>query len=352
MSPQLKTVVNKVNGIDNTYRNFTLEILAGVDNTCVETRENSCTFRFDFAKVYWNPRLGTEHERVVKLLHERDVLYDVFAGVGPFSVPGVTVRKVSAVLANDLNPDSYRCLVENHRINNKSKTKLKEQQSRAAFLKSTSKSAEAILAAASDGFSYDPLQTFFAFNMDGKEFIKSKLKYHLIETLNYREVNKIGSDDDDDASKAKFYVLMNLPAIAIEFLHAFRHLYNSDETRLIEQRLGNTSRLDTCKLHVYCYHFAKSEQDDLLAVQARIRSAEVLGDEQLAIESKFVRKVAPNKDMYCSMFELTYRRHLSSTVVAEETNGTITTTTSNNKTKSEHDHSAEEGAPNKMLKTE
>ncbi len=82
--PTIKTVVNKLNGIDNTYRNFSLEILAGEKDTNVTVKENACLFKFDFANVYWNPRLGFEHERVVKLLNENDVLYDVFAGVGPF----------------------------------------------------------------------------------------------------------------------------------------------------------------------------------------------------------------------------------------------------------------------------
>ena len=82
--PTIKTVVNKLNGIDNTYRNFSLEILAGEKDTNVTVKENACLFKFDFANVYWNPRLGFEHERVVKLLNSNDVLYDVFAGVGPF----------------------------------------------------------------------------------------------------------------------------------------------------------------------------------------------------------------------------------------------------------------------------
>lgn len=128
--PQIKTVVNKVNEIDNTYRNFQFELLAGANDTNVSCKENNCEFRFDFAKVYWNPRLGTEHERVVNLLTADDIVYDVFAGVGPFSVPAIAKRNVSAVLANDLNPESYRYLVENYARNIKSKTKRREQEIR------------------------------------------------------------------------------------------------------------------------------------------------------------------------------------------------------------------------------
>lgn len=54
----VKTVVNKLHEIDSVHRNFELEILAGEPNTVVKCRESKATFQFDFAKVYWNPRLS------------------------------------------------------------------------------------------------------------------------------------------------------------------------------------------------------------------------------------------------------------------------------------------------------
>lgn len=59
--PNVKTVVNKLHEIDTVYRNFELEILAGEPNTIVQCRESKATFQFDFAKVYWNPRLSMFH---------------------------------------------------------------------------------------------------------------------------------------------------------------------------------------------------------------------------------------------------------------------------------------------------
>lgn len=50
------------------------------------------------------------------LLSPGDVLVDVFAGVGPFSLPAA--KKGCAVLANDLNPQSYKYLVQNTEANN------------------------------------------------------------------------------------------------------------------------------------------------------------------------------------------------------------------------------------------
>jgi len=49
------------------------------------------------------------------LLARGDVLYDVFAGVGPFAVPAA--KKHCQVHANDLNPDSVHWLRHNLDLN-------------------------------------------------------------------------------------------------------------------------------------------------------------------------------------------------------------------------------------------
>ena len=84
--PGVMSVVNKNSSIDNTYRNFrwgrvltlrgsaddslirfySMELVAGEDRFEVEVKESGCVFRFDFSKVYWNPRLGTEHDRLIR----------------------------------------------------------------------------------------------------------------------------------------------------------------------------------------------------------------------------------------------------------------------------------------------
>ena len=66
--PNIRTVVNKTAAINNTFRNFVMETIAGDEDYNVSVKENGVKFEFDFSKVYWNPRLSTEHERVVELL--------------------------------------------------------------------------------------------------------------------------------------------------------------------------------------------------------------------------------------------------------------------------------------------
>lgn len=85
-------------------------MLVGPGNLNVEVHEQGCAFRFDFAKVYWNSRLHTEHERLVSMFNEGDAICDVMAGVGPFAVPAG--KKRVFVWANDLNPESYASLAD------------------------------------------------------------------------------------------------------------------------------------------------------------------------------------------------------------------------------------------------
>ncbi|KFQ19647.1 tRNA (guanine(37)-N1)-methyltransferase, partial [Merops nubicus] len=84
-NPGVTCVVNKTSIIDSTYRNFQMEVLAGESNMVTKVKENNLTYELDFSQVYWNPRLSTEHGRLVGLLRPGDVLADVCAGVGPFA---------------------------------------------------------------------------------------------------------------------------------------------------------------------------------------------------------------------------------------------------------------------------
>lgn len=160
----IRTVVNKMGNIASKFRAFKMELLAGVEDFNVTLKEHGITFRFDYSKVYWNSRLSTEHQRVLKHFKEGETIADMFAGVGPFALPAAA--RGFQVYANDLNPDSYAALVDNSNRN-----------------RLTSK--------------------IHAFNLDGSDFIQ-----HLIrENVTFH------------------HVLMNLPASAVEFMTAFRNTF-------------------------------------------------------------------------------------------------------------------------------
>lgn len=112
-APRIRTVVNKTANTGGPYRTFQLEVLAGALDTRCRVRENGCTYELDFAAVYWNSRLETEHRRIVDSVNDGEVFVDLFAGIGPFALPVAKRGKASAVFANDLNPSSIAYLARN-----------------------------------------------------------------------------------------------------------------------------------------------------------------------------------------------------------------------------------------------
>ena len=249
-NPSQDLVLNKLDKIDSVYRYFQFDVLAKrseTTSTVVQVNENGLKFRMDFAKVYWNPRLSTEHDRIVRLLNDGDVVYDVFAGIGPFAVPAAK-RKNCRVLANDLNPESYRYLNENITLN------------KVANLK--------------------------AFNLDGREFIRQVVRADLVESWRAEKAKSQG--------KGQFHVIMNLPAIAVEFLDAFVGL-TADE--LDDQSIGERYRNNTLTMptvYCYCFHQIELDKGQMVAnVKSRLNC-----DMIESIDVFFIRKVAPAKDMY------------------------------------------------------
>lgn len=240
-----KTVVNKTDIIDNTYRNFKMEILCGENNLVTQVRENHCTFELDFATVYWNPRLSTEHERIILKLKPGDILYDVFAGIGPFAIPAC--KRKCSVLANDLNPEAHKWLVRNGKLNKVT----------------------------------DYLTTF---NKDGADFIINDVKKDMVER--WKNGIHVGST---------MHITMNLPALAVTFLKVFSGLFEQ-----VEGVLPDTFTEPI--VHVYC--FCKGDTSDNAAIKL---VEENLGHKisQNLVEVYNIRNVAVNKDMMRVTFKLT-----------------------------------------------
>ncbi|KAF0553532.1 tRNA guanine37-N1-methyltransferase [Gigaspora margarita] len=262
-NPKITTVVNKTDMIDTTYRFFKMEVLAGENNMIAEVKESNCRFRFDFSQVYWNSRLHTEHGRLLSIFKKGDYICDVFAGVGPFAIPAA--KKGCIVYANDLNPASYNYLVENIKLN-----KVHDK--------------------------------VYPYNLDGKLFISKAvldLQKAYDDNAESSKTSKVKSNATlQKQNSCNFnHFVMNLPATAIEFLDAFRGLWKDKET------LFKSLNLELPMIHCYC--FSKSDTPESEIVE-RINT--VLGHplQEDTYKIHFVRKVAPNKDMFCVSFRLSH----------------------------------------------
>jgi tRNA (guanine37-N1)-methyltransferase len=193
--PAVHTVVNKTSSIETEFRTFPMEVLAGVPQFETEVRESGCRLRLNYAEVYWNSRLQMEHRRLVDLFKPREVIWDMFAGIGPFAVPAAKKRCV--VFANDLNPRSFYWLNVNAKLNHVQ-------------------------------------DTLTSHNLDAREFIRS----HMLASL--------GDLRARQPPPPRVRVIMNLPALGITFL---------DVLREVSEARGE----DGPEIVVHCYNFSNAE---------------------------------------------------------------------------------------------
>ncbi|CAH0727972.1 unnamed protein product, partial [Brenthis ino] len=241
-----RTVVNKNGIIDNTYRNFNMDVIAGEEDFLVTVKENRCIFQFDFSKVYWNPRLAKEHERIIQLLKPGDILFDVFCGVGPFSIPAA--KRKCIVYANDLNPESFKWLNYNAKHN---KINL----------------------------------NFKTYCMDGKDFICNTFKNFIIECC---------KGDEELKNDNKIHITMNLPSMAVEFLKYFKGLISTMD---IKDKFNYE-----IIVHVYCFAIG----DNPYSVAKQMVNENMEMDISSNIIDIFdVRSVSPKKEMMRVTFKLT-----------------------------------------------
>jgi len=89
----------------------------GVDNPAVTVHnENRCQFRLDVTKVMFSKGNLRERMRMGRL-GEGEVVVDMFAGIGYFTIPIAVHSHPDKIVAIEINPESYQYLVENIRLN-------------------------------------------------------------------------------------------------------------------------------------------------------------------------------------------------------------------------------------------
>ena len=115
--PRFRTVCLKEEIIKGELRIPAVKVIAGEDRTETIHKENGCLYRIDVAKVMFSQGNKFERMRLTSLVKPGETVIDMFAGIGYFSIPIARFSKPAKIIAIDKNPDSYRFLKENVRLN-------------------------------------------------------------------------------------------------------------------------------------------------------------------------------------------------------------------------------------------
>lgn len=112
------SVVCHDRGVKDEYRLRDVEVVAGEQRTETVHAEYGAEIAVDVAAVYFSPRLATERKRVADQVETGDVVIDMFAGAGPFSILAARLAKPSRVYAVDVNPAAVEYAWRNVQRNN------------------------------------------------------------------------------------------------------------------------------------------------------------------------------------------------------------------------------------------
>jgi len=113
----LRTVLLQTTPVGGEYRLRGLEVVAGEPKFETIHKEHGCLYKVNLSTAYFTPRLSAERLRVAKLVKEGEVVINMFAGVGPYSILIAKNVKDVRVYSIDNNPEAYRYMQENIKLN-------------------------------------------------------------------------------------------------------------------------------------------------------------------------------------------------------------------------------------------
>lgn len=102
-------------GITGRMRQPVREIIAG-ENTETIHRENGCLFKLDAMRIMYSQGNLAEKKRMSRL-GKGEVVVDMFAGIGYFSIPMAVHSKPGKIFAIEINPEAFVYLKENIILN-------------------------------------------------------------------------------------------------------------------------------------------------------------------------------------------------------------------------------------------
>jgi tRNA (guanine37-N1)-methyltransferase len=112
-----KAVFAQVSAVKGDFRIRDLEFVAGENRTMTEYKEHGCRFKVDVAKTYFSPRLSTERQRISEMVDDDEIIVNMFAGVGTYSIVIAKANRTCIVYSIDSNSIANDLCIVNAKIN-------------------------------------------------------------------------------------------------------------------------------------------------------------------------------------------------------------------------------------------
>lgn len=113
----VKSIWRQTGPVSGDLRLRELEWVSGERRTETVHKEYGCLFKVDVKDCYFSPRLGFERMRIASLAKENEVIVNMFAGVGCYSIVIVRHSNVLKTFSIDVNPVAIKYLRENILLN-------------------------------------------------------------------------------------------------------------------------------------------------------------------------------------------------------------------------------------------
>lgn len=116
--PKFKSVYLNLGKVKGKFRQpEKIEYLAGENNPIVEHTEHGVRYIFDITKIMFSKGNLNERKYLATLVKEGEIIVDMFAGIGYFSLPIAKHSSVEKIYSIELNPEAYKFLVKNIKLN-------------------------------------------------------------------------------------------------------------------------------------------------------------------------------------------------------------------------------------------
>ncbi len=116
--PKVRSVfINSGRIVGNFREPEKIEFIAGENNPIVEHKEHGIKYKFDITKIMFSKGNLNERKFLTTLVKEGETVVDMFAGIGYFSLPIGKHSQPEKIYSIEHNPESYKYLVENIKIN-------------------------------------------------------------------------------------------------------------------------------------------------------------------------------------------------------------------------------------------